>query len=46
MPTSVRRSTSKYPTGGLATLAFEGTWEALGPGAATLEAFVVPRRLE
>ena len=36
---------AKYPTGGLATLAFEGTWQALGPGDATLEAFAVPRRL-
>ena len=37
---------AKYPTGGLATLAFDGTWEALDPGGATLEAFAIPRRLE
>jgi phosphohistidine phosphatase len=36
---------AKYPTGGLATLAFEGTWRELGPQAATLEAFAVPKRL-
>ncbi len=36
---------AKYPTGGLATLAFEGAWRDLGPGGATLEAFAVPRRL-
>ena len=36
---------AKYPTGGFATLAFEGAWRELGPEAATLEAFAVPRRL-
>ena len=36
---------AKYPTGGFATLAFEGAWRELGPDAATLEAFAVPRRL-
>ncbi len=36
---------AKYPTGGFATLAFEGAWPELGPDAATLEAFAVPRRL-
>ena len=36
---------AKYPTGGLATLAFEGAWRELRPEAATLEAFAVPRRL-
>ena len=36
---------AKYPTGGLATLAFEGPWRELGPEDVTLEAFVVPRRL-
>src|SRR5581483_9647815 len=32
----------KFPTAALATLAFGGPWKDLGPGNATLEAFVVP----
>ena len=36
---------AKYPTGALATLAFEGAWQTLGVRSATLEAFAVPRRL-
>ena len=36
---------AKYPTGGLATLAFEGPWRELDREGATLEAFAVPRRL-
>jgi phosphohistidine phosphatase len=36
---------AKYPTGGLATLGFEGPWRELDREAATLEAFAVPRRL-
>jgi phosphohistidine phosphatase len=36
---------AKYPTGGFATLAFEGAWRELRPEAATLEAFAAPRRL-
>jgi phosphohistidine phosphatase len=36
---------AKYPTGGVATLAFERTWRELGPEGATLEAFAVPRQL-
>jgi hypothetical protein len=35
----------KYPTGGLATLTFEGPWSALGWGDAELAEFVVPREL-
>jgi phosphohistidine phosphatase len=35
----------KYPTGGLASLAFRGEWKALRRGAARLEDFVVPREL-
>ena len=35
----------KYPTGGLATLEFDGDWSALAPGAATLTAFVKPKQL-
>jgi phosphohistidine phosphatase len=34
-----------FPTAALATLTFSGTWRSLGAGAATLEGFVVPRRL-
>ena len=45
-PGALASIASKYPTGGLATLAFEGTWQSLGSGGATLRAFVVPRRLE
>ena len=36
----------KYPTGALATLAFEGPWMDLGPGGAELVAFTRPRDLE
>lgn len=36
---------AKYPTGGLATLAFEGAWRELDWEGATLEAFAVPRQL-
>lgn len=36
---------AKYPTGGVATLAFEGAWRELDWKDATLEAFAVPRRL-
>jgi phosphohistidine phosphatase len=35
----------KFPTGGLATLTFEGSWSELGPGGARLEAFVRPKAL-
>jgi phosphohistidine phosphatase len=36
----------KYPTGALATLAFEGSWGDLGPEAAGLVDFVRPKDLE
>jgi phosphohistidine phosphatase len=39
------RMVTKFPTGALATMTFTGSWADLGPGAATLEAFVVPRDL-
>ena len=39
------RLATTFPTGALATLAFHGSWADLGPGSATLEAFVVPREL-
>lgn len=35
----------KFPTGGLATLTWAGTWSDLGPGKAALASFVVPREL-
>lgn len=35
----------KYPTGGLATLAFESSWQELGAGGAELVAFVRPKDL-
>jgi phosphohistidine phosphatase len=40
------RSLGKFPTAALATLSFEGGWQALAPGAAELVAFVRPRDLE
>ena len=36
---------NKFPTGALATLAFEGPWRDLGPGAAALTAYVRPKDL-
>lgn len=44
-PDARARVEAKYPTGGLATLAFDGAWRELDLGEATLEAFVVPREL-
>ena len=35
----------KYPTGALATLAFDGSWRALEPRAARLDGFVTPKDL-
>ncbi len=40
------RLTEKFPTAGLATLAFRGRWDELAPGAAELIAFVTPKGLE
>ena len=42
---ALERMGDKYPTGGLATLTFEGPWPALGWGDAELAEFVVPREL-
>jgi phosphohistidine phosphatase len=39
------RMAAKYPTGGLATLSFDGPWSGLDWGGAQLDAFVVPREL-
>ena len=36
----------KFPTAGLATLTFRGSWDELAPGAARLIAFVTPKELE
>jgi phosphohistidine phosphatase len=36
----------KYPTGGLATLVFDGPWGDLDWEVATLDAFVVPKQLD
>jgi len=41
-PGLIARVHTKFPTGALATLTFAGSWQALGSGPATLEAFVVP----
>ncbi len=35
----------KLPTGGLATLSFEGSWQDLAPRRAKLDSFIVPREL-
>jgi phosphohistidine phosphatase len=40
-----RRLETKFPTGALAELTFQGAWADLQPGAATLVSFVVPRDL-
>lgn len=39
------RMEAKYPTGGLATLAFSGRWSELDWECAQLESFLVPREL-
>jgi phosphohistidine phosphatase len=39
------RMAEKFPTGALAVLSFDGGWPDLTPGAARLDAFVVPRDL-
>lgn len=41
-PSLIARVETKFPTAAVATLAFTGPWKELGPGDATLEAFVVP----
>ena len=41
----VRKLREKLPTGGLATLSFEGAWRDLGPHRAKLVRLVVPREL-
>lgn len=45
-PHLIDRVGTKFPTGALATLTFDGPWKAFGSGAARLEAFVVPGDLE
>lgn len=45
-PRLIDRVRTKFPTGALATLTFEGPWKAFGSDAARLEAFVVPGDLE
>jgi len=42
---ALERMQAKYPTGGLATLTFEGSWADLGWDGARLVRFVVPRGL-
>jgi phosphohistidine phosphatase len=41
----LRALRDKFPTGGLASLAFEGSWRKLGRGDARLTDYVVPRDL-
>ncbi|HUN47821.1 MAG TPA: histidine phosphatase family protein [Stellaceae bacterium] len=38
-------STGKFPTGALASFRWDGTWRRLGPGAASLTAYMAPREL-
>jgi phosphohistidine phosphatase len=45
-PELISRVQHKFPTGALATIAFDGPWDGLGSAVATLEAFVVPAELE
>lgn len=42
---ALARLHAKFPTGALATLRVPDEWSGLGPGRATLTAFVVPRDL-
>ena len=42
----LERLRGKFPTAGLATLSFDGSWQELAPGAAELVVFVKPRELE
>jgi phosphohistidine phosphatase len=44
-PSTRARMATKFPTGALATLGFDGPWAALDADGATLEGFVVPREL-
>lgn len=44
-PEALARLGGGYPTGALAVLTVDGSWTALAPGTATLDAFVVPRDL-
>jgi phosphohistidine phosphatase len=39
------RMRSKFPTGALAVLEFDGRWERLAPGGAVLASFVTPKDL-
>ena len=41
----IARLRSKFPTAGLATLEFNGTWRELAPGSAELVSFVKPKEL-
>jgi phosphohistidine phosphatase len=43
--TDLDRVRQKFPTGALATLEFDGSWNDLAPGSARLSAFVVPKDL-
>lgn len=45
-PGLIARIHTKFPTGALATLVFDGPWNVLGSGIATVEAYVVPGDLE
>ena len=40
---ALSRMKAKYPTGGLATLTFDGTWSELSWQGATLDDFLMPR---
>ena len=42
---ALERMRTKFPTGGVATLTFEGAWTELSWGRAVLREFVIPREL-
>jgi phosphohistidine phosphatase len=42
---ALSRMATRFPTGALATFLVPANWRDLGPGAATLTAYVVPREL-
>lgn len=43
-PTELGQLGTKFPTGAIATLTFDGTWSTLGPERAHLDQLFMPRR--
>jgi phosphohistidine phosphatase len=44
-PAALERMKAKFPTAAIAVLELTGTWRQLGPGAARLASFVIPREV-